>query len=300
MQRKLIKQGVEALTVTLPAKWLKDKGLGAGDEVDIEDEDNKLVIYSKEHKKTSKTISLKLDLDMQNTFRSIIEGLYRSAYNEIKIQFDNKKVVPLLQKIVDSLYGFELFDINDKSCTIRSIYMTEEVDLHAYTNRMIHNIITMQGIIEEDIKKEEYNSEEELIQFRNNVLKQRDLIVRTIIEQKLLDNKHHPYNSISLGIWNVARKYFTMYENLESGKKYTKKNLLFLENTDKFFQDTFRQLGKELDCEQYYKEYERLRKTGLNLMKDKNEASVIISFCIHILMSIQSTESSMLILGLKE
>jgi len=300
MRRKLIKQGVEALTVTLPSKWLKEKSLGAGDEVEIEEEDNKLSLYSTEHKKAAKTISLKLDLEMFNAYRSIIGGLYRAGYNEIKIEFDNKKVIPFLQKTVDSLYGFELFDIDHKSCTIRSIYLTEEVDLHAYTNRMIHNVVTMQGIISEDIKKREYKSKDELFQFRNNVLKQRDLIMRTIIEQKLLDNKHQPYNTISVGIWNVARKYYIMYENLESSKKYTTKNLQFLEQTGKFFRETYKQLGQELNCERYYKEYERLRRIGLELMKDKNEASVIVSFCINILMAIQSTESSMLILGLKE
>lgn len=35
MKRKIIKQGHNTLTVTLPSEWTKKLQLGAGDEVDI-------------------------------------------------------------------------------------------------------------------------------------------------------------------------------------------------------------------------------------------------------------------------
>ncbi|MGV8169112.1 MAG: AbrB/MazE/SpoVT family DNA-binding domain-containing protein, partial [Candidatus Nanoarchaeia archaeon] len=46
MERKLVKQGQNALTVTLPAKWLKQKGLKAGGSVFLEVENNSVVVKS--------------------------------------------------------------------------------------------------------------------------------------------------------------------------------------------------------------------------------------------------------------
>ncbi|PIN77380.1 hypothetical protein COV16_06875, partial [Candidatus Woesearchaeota archaeon CG10_big_fil_rev_8_21_14_0_10_34_8] len=56
MQRKLIKQGDGALTVTLPKKWTKEKNLEAHDIVDIDETEDGIVI-SAVGKKKEKTIT---------------------------------------------------------------------------------------------------------------------------------------------------------------------------------------------------------------------------------------------------
>ena len=58
MRRKLVKQGVNALTVTLPAKWIEKKGLKAGDEIDVVEEENKIEIYSDTLKEVKKKNNL--------------------------------------------------------------------------------------------------------------------------------------------------------------------------------------------------------------------------------------------------
>jgi len=46
MERKLVKQGRNALTVTLPAKWLKFRRLEAGDSVFFDEKDDGILISS--------------------------------------------------------------------------------------------------------------------------------------------------------------------------------------------------------------------------------------------------------------
>jgi len=44
MKRKIIKQGHNTLTITLPSEWVKKLNLNAGDEIEVYERDSGLVI----------------------------------------------------------------------------------------------------------------------------------------------------------------------------------------------------------------------------------------------------------------
>ena len=44
MKRKLVKQGTTTLMISLPSKWLKNNALNKGDEIEISDDQNGLII----------------------------------------------------------------------------------------------------------------------------------------------------------------------------------------------------------------------------------------------------------------
>ncbi len=298
MKRKLIKQGKGALTISLPKEWVEFHGLKAGEEVDVNEEENDLLIKAGDSNYV-KTASINLDFDTSESYRSIIGGLYRGGFDEINVDFTDKRVIPDLQKAVDSLYGFEVLDVNESGCTIKYIHKGESTDITSHIRRIIHTIKTMQTILGEDIKAKQTNSKNEILQFRNNVLKQRDLILKIIKNQKLLDNQHFPYYNISICLWNVARNYYLMYLNLGSGKKYSPKSINFLNKTNKFFSDQFNGFTSlsAKDFIKRNKDYQKIRSEGLNLMNSEN--SILVSFCINIILSIQSADSSIFLLNHK-
>lgn len=95
MQRKLVKQGQNALTVTLPSNWLKKNNLSGKDFVEIEEYKGDLVICSSNEKEVRKT-----RLDIRNlqeglVFHKII-GAYIDGFDEIlikhSIDFDTEKL----------------------------------------------------------------------------------------------------------------------------------------------------------------------------------------------------------------
>ena len=51
MKRKIIKQGHNTLTITLPNKWAQRLNLKAGDEVDLVEKENSILINSEEKAK---------------------------------------------------------------------------------------------------------------------------------------------------------------------------------------------------------------------------------------------------------
>lgn len=88
MKRKIIKQGHNTLTVTLPSEWTKKFNLGGGKEVEVIERDNGLFI-------TTEKISgnKKIEIDITNMEIPLIwkylMAVYREGYDEVKIKFSS-------------------------------------------------------------------------------------------------------------------------------------------------------------------------------------------------------------------
>ena len=226
----------------------------------------------------------------------MLGGLYRGGYDEIKIIYNESRILPTLQGAVDSFYGFEIFDISDKSCMIKSVYNEEGTEIQSHISRMMHIIKTMQGIVVEDIKSGKFNSRDQLFQFRVNVLKQRDIISRIIQRQKLFDDAHFPYYRVALALWTCARNYYLLYKHIGDAKSVGKKSVEYLMKTNEFFSISFKSMNK-FEFSKEYVAFRDLREKGFVLLKNEKENSVIVSFCIAIIMAVQSAYSSRILLS---
>ncbi len=54
MRRKIIKQGHNTLTITLPSKWAKNFNLKSGDEIEIIERDNGLFLSTEKKQESNK------------------------------------------------------------------------------------------------------------------------------------------------------------------------------------------------------------------------------------------------------
>ena len=114
MKRKLIKQGLGGVTVSLPIKWVRKKGLGPGDEISIDEKEGALVLGGSGH--TYKYKILEFDSVHRNLIRTAISSLYKRGYNELRIQFEGQIPLPLITELVDSLAGYEVATYDKDSC----------------------------------------------------------------------------------------------------------------------------------------------------------------------------------------
>jgi phosphate uptake regulator len=297
MKRKLIKQGDNSLTLTLPRKWTKAHNLSGGDEVNIEEEDesNRLLVDTTGLKKQLKSTTLTIEEAKSNEYRSLIGGLYRGGYDQIKIKYNNPKVISELQRTVNSLYGFEIFDVKDKSCVIRSVFNEEPTEITSHFRKMIYLIKVIQDTINEDISSKKYDTKL-ILEYRNNVLKQRDIIQRTITQQKLIDSKHFPYYALASNLWTIARNYYFLYQYLETNPKITNKDKEYIEETNNFFNDFFKKTS-ETNTLKVHKKYTKQTKLGTKLMNDKKHASLLVSYCLFITQKVQACNSHILLLN---
>lgn len=295
MRRKLVKQGDNALTVTLPASWTKTNKLSPGNEVNIEEEQNTLIIKPAYIMSLPKTIAITITPGTFNRYRSLLGSYYRQGYDEIHIRYANSKIIPELQKAVDFLYGFEVFEQKENICVIKKMYESEPTQIASFINKMIQTIKTMQNIVINDLQKNKFTSKEEIYQFRNNILRYRDIISRTIVYYKLLDDKHFPQYTIAMYLWQIARAYNHIYHVVAKQNKLSKQEYELFTEINVFLIELFEK-QKESKHNYFHEKYDILHKKAEQLLTKKNPHNLFISYNLYILMQLQSCNSSLLLL----
>lgn len=122
MIRKLIMQGKQAYTVTLPVEWIRANNLEAGSEISLQPAEDKVIITSSKQAAKKKSITLNLEDNHFNLFLATLTETYTLGYNRIIIHSAAKDVKKHLEKITSQYFlGFELTQQNASSYTIENI-----------------------------------------------------------------------------------------------------------------------------------------------------------------------------------
>jgi phosphate uptake regulator len=137
MKRRIIKQGHNTLTITLPSEWTKRFNLEAGKEIDLDERDNGLFISTE---KNGKHRVAEFDIEGMDipTIWKYFMAVYREGYDEVIIHFDPNKNFESPYKFhsqhrLDLKYGKK----REKITTLES--------LQSYVNRFIDFEIVEHG-----------------------------------------------------------------------------------------------------------------------------------------------------------
>ena len=148
MKRKVIKQGHDTLTITLPSKWAKKFGIKAGDELDLIEQKKSILINPAKDAEVGEISVDVRGFTIQLLWRYIISS-YRAGYDQIKVIFeesakDHKNLytafsyntfeyiqskdhllklsqIEAIQALVNRLIGIEIIDQKDNSCIIKEM-----------------------------------------------------------------------------------------------------------------------------------------------------------------------------------
>jgi phosphate uptake regulator len=101
MRRKIIKQGHNTLTLTLPSDWAKQMNLSAGTEVEVIEKDNGLFISTEKqstHRRAEFNIS---NMDIPTIWKYFM-AVYREGYSEVVVRFNPKGILENPYKFLTS------------------------------------------------------------------------------------------------------------------------------------------------------------------------------------------------------
>ena len=177
MKRKLIKQGANALTITLPKKWVFRHKLNPGDELEIEEHDKSIFLST--DGKNNASIKKTINIDKFNQlliWRHIISA-YRLGYDEIIVEFSdiNKMydiefsslgilekgnrmgVIETLQDVVSRCIGLEVIDQGDNFCVIKDLGETSVKEFDNTLRRIFLLLLSMAEDSFEGLKNEKKN-----------------------------------------------------------------------------------------------------------------------------------------------
>ena len=107
MKRNVILMGGRTFVLSLPSAWVKKYRIQKGEELDIEENGNRIIISTE---KSSDGGELEVDFSSLNVMIGrAVGGLYKAGYNKVKVKFETKEQ---LQKIEDTLHrtcvGFQI------------------------------------------------------------------------------------------------------------------------------------------------------------------------------------------------
>ena len=120
MKRKLIKQGMHALTLTLPASWVGSHNLSAGAEVDVIETDGSLLV-STENKQPLKDLTVDMSGLLPRLADRFIARAYQKGYDRIVVKFDNPDLMLAIKNKISELMGFEMLNIDKNKMEIQII-----------------------------------------------------------------------------------------------------------------------------------------------------------------------------------
>ncbi|MCK4521587.1 MAG: phosphate uptake regulator PhoU [Nanoarchaeota archaeon] len=175
MKRKVIQIANSTQLISLPRKWAVKHGIKKGDEIDVEEQGNKLIID------TEKGVDLeRIELDITGLDRSSImyymRSAYRKGYDEIAIKFDdpltthfrlNKKlkVLSIIHTEVNRLVGVEIIKQTENFCLIK--------DISQSSIKEFDNVLRRIFLLLKDTNNDLMNG-----------LKKRDFVLAETIEEK--------------------------------------------------------------------------------------------------------------------
>lgn len=130
MKRKVVKHGISTLTISLPSKWVKEYGIGQGDELEISEEKGKLIITTNKDIKTQSLGVVNLE-EWGTLGRRVISSLFKHGCDSINILYEEPSKISEIEYIMNQMIGFEIMQQGEKSCVIKevsSLAKVEELD----------------------------------------------------------------------------------------------------------------------------------------------------------------------------
>ncbi|HIG96304.1 TPA: phosphate uptake regulator PhoU [Candidatus Woesearchaeota archaeon] len=120
MKRKINRVGPSTLTVSLPSKWAKTLGLKAGDEIEVEERANQLVL-SRERTIEKKDITIHYP-SKQRFLKRFLVSAYIKGYDTIQVTYDDPVLFGLVQETMNKLLlGFEVVEHSKDRCVLKNI-----------------------------------------------------------------------------------------------------------------------------------------------------------------------------------
>jgi bifunctional DNA-binding transcriptional regulator/antitoxin component of YhaV-PrlF toxin-antitoxin module len=241
MKRKVVQIAGFTKVVSIPSGWAKRLNIKKGEELDIREEGNSLIISPESAEHREKAV---VDLTKTDRFlRRFIDVYYRLGYDELEVNFSNDYAISMVQDEVSKrLLGFEIVEQKDKYCKIRSISKGVEEEFDIILRRIFMMLLSMSKEGLELIRQREYEKLNSLITLEEVNNKFTNFCQRSLNKHGHLDNKKTTivYYAVTQ-LETIADAYRDMFKKLVAGgrKPIDPKILDLYKTTDAMLHDFY-------------------------------------------------------------
>lgn len=179
MKRKVIQLAGKTLVVSLPNKWAKKYGVKKGDEMEVEEEERKIVIKAKgEGEKAIKVLDVK---DLKVMLKRVTGALYKAGYEEIEITYYEPEQYEIIRDVLNRYcMGFEVVKHGQRTITIKSLSDLHFQEFDNILRRLFLSLLSSAEDSLEYIKQSNFKGMEEIILRDAPITKYSDFCRRTL------------------------------------------------------------------------------------------------------------------------
>ncbi|MBT7903234.1 phosphate uptake regulator PhoU [Candidatus Woesearchaeota archaeon] len=217
MRRKIIKQGASTLTVSLPASWAKKFSLNSGDEINLEEDNKKLIISTQKEFKSKKS-----EINISSWSRSLvfvsITNVYIRGDDEVIVKYKEPKEADWVMHMTESLIGYEAVEQTKNHLLIRDLSGNNEVEFDMIERRLFRLVLFMAKDGLDCLKKKDITQLKELWIRDREVNKFCAYCLRILNKKghKDFEKTQHHYNVIQF-LELLGDEYSRLYKNTEKG-----------------------------------------------------------------------------------
>ena len=147
MKRKVIQQGHNALTITLPAKWTQRFSIGPKDFLNLEEQGNALVVSTEKQAQESEAVSFDITGLSSRAIDRVIRGLYMKGVSQLTLTYKNEETVDdsfskkisvfdAIQHRLNHLINFEAVEQGKGYCKVHDVATSSSKEFYPLTRRI--------------------------------------------------------------------------------------------------------------------------------------------------------------------
>lgn len=228
MKRKLVKQGASTMMISLPTKWIKENKLDKGDEIDLEERNNNLIIGTS--MKEKKEIIIEINEENKKDIENLLTHIYRRGFDKIIFNGSYKDSLKNIRSVVsDLLLGFEITQSSQNSITIENLSEPTGQKFDLMLKKSFQIVEETQNIVNNDFEQNKLINLEEIIDLK----KQHDrflLFCRRLLSREKNDKSLLSSWEILNFLMHIEHRYYYLYKYASEGKLEKSKNILELLN----------------------------------------------------------------------
>jgi phosphate uptake regulator len=286
-KRKLVKQGAATLMISLPSKWVKENKLDKGDEVELDERVNELILKKANNKEQIQSLTLEITSENKHDLRVLLTHAYRRGFDKIILTGEVSSLTSQISSICSNvLLGFEIVERTKDKIVIENI---SQPDNSKY-NSMLFKVFLIIKDLQENLMNMDFKFEEikdtkdqcdRFILFCRRIISDNGVEVNPLAEWEFLTFLTH-----------IQHRYFYLAQYISDNKIKLNKNIINLIQDSKeyfaLFEDAYKNknlasINKINSLKERYQSGKCLELLG----KSHGKESIVLAFIAEIFRLIQ-------------
>ena len=261
MKRKVIQLAGKTHVVSLPSKWVKHYNVKKGDDIDIEELGDQLLVKPIKQETELKNISLNISNFNERTFRSAMSALHKSGYDEITLYFESQKLIDVTQNLIQNLLlGFVVIEQTSKKIVLKNVSNEIDSEFNPALRRIFLVTISLANSSLDMINSKQFSNLQSLINLEMSNNQLTSFCLRLMNKGFYKDQDKKLF--LATIIWNLEKigdEYKHICINLSKNEKELNKDVLVL----------YKEVNNLLTS--YYDLFYNFSPEKLNILVDKKE-----------------------------